>query len=257
MDQETIIILKELLLPPGDFIVLLFISLLLIRWVFGKLLLALTLVMFYLCSTPFVATNLMARLEQHIFITPEEILANKAEAIVVLGGGIYEEGPEYGGDTIKGAMLERVRYAAWLHKRTNLPIVVSGGSPLSRPIPEAKLASQVLKEEFGCKVLATENSSRNTWENAKLTSTTLREQGIKKVALVTHTWHMSRAARVFRQNMIEVIAAPTIFSRGKLRIDSSELKDWLPSSVALNSSRQALHEYTGMAWYQIKLIFNI
>jgi uncharacterized SAM-binding protein YcdF (DUF218 family) len=257
MDQDTVIILKEILLPPGGFILLLLISLLFIRGLFGKLLLTLTLVTFYLCSTPYVATNLMARLEQHIFITPEEIIDSKAKAIVVLGGGIYEEGPEYGGDTIKGMMLERVRYAAWLHKRTNLPIVISGGSAPYMSTSEAKLASQVLKEEFGCTVLSTEDNSRNTWENAELTSTALRSQGIYKVALVTHSWHMPRAVRVFQQNQIEVVAAPTIFSRGKLNINNSELRDWLPSSIALNDSRRALHEYIGAVWYRIKPLLGI
>jgi uncharacterized SAM-binding protein YcdF (DUF218 family) len=257
MDQETVIILKDLLLPPGGFILLLLISLLFIRGVFGKLLLTLTLVMFYLCSTPFVASNLMAGLEQHIFITPEEISASQAGAIVVLGGDVYEEGPEYGGDTIKGAMLERVRYAAWLQKRTGLPIVASGGSSLSKPISEAKLASQVLTEEFGCKVLATEDSSKSTWENAELTSTILKEHGISKIVLVTHSWHMPRAVRVFERNGFDVVPAPTIFSRGKLNTSTSELRDWLPSSVALNNSRQAMHEYVGIAWYRIKLLIGI
>ncbi len=257
MDQDTVIILRQLLLPPGGFILLLLISLLFIRWLFGKLLLTLTLVIFYLCSTPFVASNLMAGLEQHIFITPEEITASKAGAIVVLGGGLYEEGPEYGGDTIKGDMLERVRYAAWLHKRTNLPIVVSGGRSLPTAKSEAKLASQVLKNEFGCTVLATEDNSRNTWDNAELTSATLKSQGINKIALVTHSWHMPRAVQVFQQNQIETIAAPTIFSRGKLNIDNSELRDWLPSSAALDESRKALHEYVGMIWYRIKPLIGI
>jgi uncharacterized SAM-binding protein YcdF (DUF218 family) len=199
----------------------------------------------------------MAGLEQHIFITPEEIAASKAKAIVVLGGGIYEEGPEYGSDTIKGDMLERVRYAAWLHKRTNLPIVVSGGRSLPKAKSEATLASQVLKEEFGCTVLATEDNSRSTWENAEFTSSTLKSQGINKIALVTHSWHMPRAVQVFQQNQIEVVAAPTIFSRGKLNINTSELLDWLPSSAALNDSRKALHEHVGMVWYRIKPLIGI
>ena len=257
MDQETVSILKELLLPPGGFILLLLIALLFIRGLFGKLLLTLTLIMFYLCSTPFVASNLMARLEQHIFITPEEITASNAQAIVVLGGDIYEEGPEYGGDTIKGKMLERARYAAWLHKRTNLPILASGGSNLPKVSSEAKLISQVLQEEFGSKVLATEDSSKTTWENAEFSSAILRSQGINKIALVTHAWHMPRAVRVFQQNQIEVVAAPTIFSRGKLSMNSSELRDWLPSSEALDDSRMALHEHIGMIWYQIKTAFGI
>ncbi len=257
MDQEIVIILKALLLPPGGLILLLFISLLFIRGLFGKLLLTLTLAMFYLLSTPLVATNLMAGLEQHIFVTPEEIIASEAEAIVVLGGGVYKEAPEYGGDTIKGLLLERVRYAAWLHKRTNLPIIVSGGNIDQKLPPEAKLASLVLKEEFGCTVLAMEEKSKNTWENAQFTKQLLKTHGIKKVALVTHTWHMPRAERAFKQNGIDLLAAPTIFSKGRLDITNSKTIDWLPDASALRNSYLALHEYIGMYWYRVKVLIGI
>lgn len=257
MDQEIVIILKALLLPPGGLILLLLISLLFIRGLFGKLLLTLTLAAFYLLSTPMVSTNLIAGLEQHIFVTPEEINASKAEAIVVLGGRVYEEGPEYGGDTIKGVMLERVRYAAWLHKRTNLPIIVSGGSIDPELPPESKLASQVLKEEFGCKVLATEDKSKNTWENALFTSRVLNTNGINKVALVTHTWHMPRALSAFKQNRVDVIAAPTIFSKGRKSVTDGKVEDWLPGAIELRNSYLALHEYIGLAWYRAKLLIGI
>lgn len=252
MDQEIATILKALLLPPGVLILLLLVSLLFIRGKFGKILLALTLVAFYMLSTPILSTNLIAGLERHIFLTPEEIISSKAEAIVVLGGGIYEEGTEYGGDTIKGQLLERVRYAAWLQKRTNLPIIVSGGGSDERPVSEAKLASQVLKNEFGCEVLATEEKSRSTWENALFTGRLLKTHGIHRVVLVTHAWHMPRAVEAFKQNGVDVVAAPTIFSRGKRGIDNSRMKDWLPGPTALRNSYLALHEYAGMAWYRIK-----
>jgi uncharacterized SAM-binding protein YcdF (DUF218 family) len=252
MDHTTEVIIKSLLLPPGGLILLLFFSLLFIRKLFGKLLLTITMVAFYLLSTTIISTNLIAGLEQHVFVTPEEILASKAEVIVVLGGGLYEEGPEYGGDSIRGDMLERVRYAAWLHKRTNLPIIVSGGG-MDPTIPaEAKLAGQALKEEFGCTVLATEDQSKTTWENALYTKNILTANGISKIALVTHAWHMPRAMGVFKQNDIDAIAAPTIFSTGKLRLGDGEIKDWLPSSAALSTSYLALHEYAGLAWYQTK-----
>ena len=171
---------------------------------------------------------------------------------MVLAGGRYEEGPEYGGDSIKGFSLERARYAAWLQRRTELPIVVSGGDLGQRGTSEAKLISQVLKQEFGSKVLATEDKSSSTWENAKFTRQVLRTHGIKKVALVTHAWHMPRAVKVFQQNRIEVIAAPTIFSNGSHNITSSLKQDWLPSSRAFRNSYLALHEHLGLYWYQLR-----
>ncbi len=252
MDQEIVIILKSLILPPGGLILLGIISLLFIGRLFGKILLVITLALFYLLSTPFVATNLIAGLEQQVFVTPEEILSSNAEAIVVLAGDRYEEAPEYGGDSVKGMLLERLRYAAWLHKRTNLPIIVTGGDVEQKQISEAKIASQVLKEEFGSKVLAIEEKSKSTWDNALLTKRILKTHGIKKVVLVTHVWHMPRAMRVFKMNKVDVIAAPTIFSSGRRTITSSLKKDWLPSSKAFRKNYLALHEYLGMAWYRVR-----
>ena len=64
--------------------------------------------------------------------------AQRAGAIVVLGGGRYDEAPEYGDDTISLAGLRRVRYAAVLQRRTGLPVLVSGGSVYAEPLPESE-----------------------------------------------------------------------------------------------------------------------
>ncbi len=252
MDQEIVIILKNLLLPPGGLLLLGLLSLLLIGRSSGKVLLGLTLLLFYLLSTPFVATNMIAGLERHIFVTPAEITASKAEAIMLLASGRYKDAPEYGGDTIKGMALERTRYAAWLQRRTGLPIIVTGGDLRHRGTAEAKLISQVLKEEFGSKVLATEDKSKNTWENTLFTSRLLKSHNIKKVALVTHAWHMPRAIKALQGSGIEAIAAPTIFSAGRKSVTRSSKKDWLPNSRAFRKNYLAMHEYLGMAWYRLK-----
>jgi len=257
MDQEIVIILKSLILPPGGLLLLGLLSLLLCGRLFGKILLTLTLLLFYLLSTPLVATNLIAGLERFIFMTPEEVSKSQTQAIVVLAGGRYEEGPEYGGDSIKDFSLERARYAAWLQRRTLLPIIVTGGDLAQRGISEAKLVSQTLKEEFGSKVLATEDKSTSTWENAFYTSRILKSNEIKKVVLVTHAWHMPRAVEVFQHHRVEVVAAPTIFSSGKRSITRSLKRDWLPSSRAFRKSFLALHEHLGMAWYRLKEIAGL
>ncbi len=251
MDQEIVIILKNILLPPGGLLLLGLLALVSGRIV-GKIILAVTLLLFYLLSTPFVANNLMAGLERHIFLTPEEVNSSQAQAIVVLAGGLYEEAPEYGGDSIKAFSLERARYAAWLQRRTSLPIIVTGGDLAKRGISEAKLISQTLKEEFGSKILATEDKSTSTWQNALFTSRILKSKGIKKVALVTHAWHMPRAVEVFKLHMVDVVAAPTIFSSGRSSINRSLKRDWLPNAKAFRDSYLALHEHLGMAWYRLK-----
>jgi uncharacterized SAM-binding protein YcdF (DUF218 family) len=53
--------------------------------------------------------------------------ARTARAIVIPGGGVRRNALEYGGDTVGQFTLERVRYGAWIARRTGLPVLVSGG----------------------------------------------------------------------------------------------------------------------------------
>ncbi|MBU3736829.1 MAG: YdcF family protein, partial [Methylobacterium sp.] len=71
-------------------------------------------------SMPWVGASLLASLESF----QADPLNPEAQAIVVLGGGIHANTPEYGGDTLKSQTLERLRYAARLHRLTGLPVLV-------------------------------------------------------------------------------------------------------------------------------------
>lgn len=250
MEQEMVWVLKALILPPGGVVLLALVGLSLSRRFVGKFLIVLALASLYFFSTSFVAGQLMAGLETYPALGEQEIQATPAKAIVVLGGGRYENAPEYGGDTVDGLELERLRYAARLARQTGLPVIPSGGNALHEGPPEALLAKQVLEQAFGVQVPAIEDKSRTTWENAYLTKELLDSLAIRKVLLVTHAWHMPRAVEVFRQAGIEVIPAPTAF----YHTDDfeQELWDWLPNAKALLHSYFALHEYLGRVWYQMR-----
>ena len=53
--------------------------------------------------------------------------ARSAQAIVILGGGVRRNAPEYGGDTVGRLTLDRVRYGAFVARATGLPVLVTGG----------------------------------------------------------------------------------------------------------------------------------
>ena len=110
----------------------------------GRALIAGGAVLMLLLSIPVVGSLLVATLEAP-FADP---LQQPADAIVVLGGGSYADAPEYGGDTVSGASLERLRYAAALHKSSNKPILVSGGNPRHRATAEAAQMRAVLETEW-------------------------------------------------------------------------------------------------------------
>ncbi len=250
MGQEGIWILKALILPPGGLVLLGLLGVLLGRRFLGRLLVLLSLALLYLFSTPWVAGQLVAGVETLPALGIDQARASGAGAIVLLAGGRYSDAPEYGGDTIGGLMLERARYAAWLARRTGLPVIVSGGSPEPDMVPEAELIRQVLEEEFGTRVIATEGASRTTWDNAFETRKILDRLGIRRVLLVTHAMHMPRALEVFRAAGVDAVPAPTRFFH--VADEEEELSDWLPDPGALKISYYALHERLGRLWYRLR-----
>ncbi|WP_428608502.1 YdcF family protein [Sedimenticola sp.] len=249
MTQEIVWVLKTLILPPGILILLGLVGLMMGRRLIGKLLLVITLSAFYLLSTNYISGQLMASLETVSALTEAQISSSGAQAIVVLGAGRHEAAPEYNHrDTLNSLNLERVRYAAWLSHKSGLPIIPSGGSPLSEGPSEAALAQAVLEQEFGAKVLTLEEKGRTTREEALALKPLLHRLGIRKILLVTHAWHMLRALDVFEAAGITVQPAPTGFVHGPT--SRPLFYAWLPDAKALLNSYFALHEHLGRLWYR-------
>jgi uncharacterized SAM-binding protein YcdF (DUF218 family) len=210
----------------------------------GRSLLGLSLLGFWLLSTPFVAGRLLATLQ----VPYAPITGEEAEAIVVLGGGLYRTAVEYGGgSTLNPRTLERVRYAAWLHRKTGKPILVTGGA-LETLEPEGRLMRAVLEREFGVPVAFVEDRSANTRENARFSAGLLRGAGIRRIYLVSHVWHLPRAIPEFRREGFAVVPAGT----GYQSFDSLGLFDFVPSANALAQSYYAFHEWVGLIWYRIR-----
>ena len=166
--------------------------------------------------------------------------ASQAQAIVVLGGGLRRDAPEYGGDTMNWLSLERVRYAAILARRTHLPVLVAGGRVYGGR-PEAELMRSALESEFGVPVRWVETDSRNTHENAVMSSRILRADGVTTVLLVTHGVDTRRARREFAANGLSPISAPTVLPGWTL----DNPLQLLPSMGALEGSYLALYELFG------------
>jgi uncharacterized SAM-binding protein YcdF (DUF218 family) len=241
--------IETLILPPGGLILLLVLALTLGRAVLGRLFALLVVAALYLASTPFAASHLAAGLETYPALTATQMTQTGAQAILMLGGGRYSAAPEYGGDTVNAITLERARYAAVLQRRTGLPLIVSGGAPMSDQAPESHLARQVLENEFGVKVAAVEDRSLNTRENARLSAPLLKGMDIHRVLLVTHAWHMARAVQSFQGLGIELVPAPTGFIHKQGA--PPQWRDWLPGAQALRETYLCLHEYLGALWYRL------
>ncbi len=246
--------LSAFLLPPGLNLSLAGIgALLMLRWRrIGAGVVALALVTLYLLSMSAVSGPMMASLETYPALTTGDGKQADVGAIVVLAGDRYANAPEYDGfDTVSRLTLERLRYAARLHRQTSLPVLLTGGAPLGQDFSLAFVMKQVLVDDFRVPVAWSEGNSRTTWENAEYTREILAEDGIARFYLVTHAWHMQRAMMAFRRMGLQPVAAPTRFTTRSSARDGKWLA-WLPSAAALRQSSLAMHEYLGQVWYWLR-----
>jgi uncharacterized SAM-binding protein YcdF (DUF218 family) len=196
-------------------------------------------------STPFTALRLIRTLEAHPAATPSSMVS--AQAIVVLGGGISHDQPEFAADTSNSATLERLRYAAFLHNQHDLPILVTGGDP-SGGEAEGWVMKRELELLFNVPVRWLEVESDNTAENAAFSRNILQADGVDTIALVTHAWHMPRAKQVFEKAGFTVVPAPTAFHTKGFK----GIMNFIPQADYLNLSNIAIREWVGMGWYSLR-----
>lgn len=228
----------SLVLPPGGPLVLAAIGLGVMnqRPRVGRLLALAGLATLWLCSLPVVANAVVTALGG---AQPLDLAAaRRAEAIVILGGGVRPMALEYGGDTLGRLTLERVRYGALLAGGTGLPVLVTGGAPEQGVRAEAELMREALQREYGVPVRWIDDQARNTSENAANSAKLLSAEGIRRVILVMHGFDVRRATQSFSAAGLQVFAAPTQVPRW----ESLTLSDFLPSAAALLTSHFALYE---------------
>ncbi|MEO8409064.1 MAG: YdcF family protein, partial [Propionivibrio sp.] len=200
-------LLANLLLPPTNALLLLALAGIFRRrrWAFWLALLGGVALLAQ--SLPPVASALIATLEERA--GPVLSDPGDAQAIVVLGSGLSIAAQEYGGDTANDRSLIRLRYAATLARRYQLPLLVSGGKPRNATRAEADVIGDILEKEFAVPVRWRETRSRDTAENAIFSAQILQAAGIRRVVLVTQAFHMPRARRLFAAAGFDVVPAPT------------------------------------------------
>jgi len=244
--------LSQLLLPPGGLILLAVAGLIFWQRRWGRVLVGASLVFLYLLSTEPVRDMLLNPLETAYPPLQKNALPAGKLAIVLLGGGIYEKAPEYGGrDSLASYALMRTVYAAALARQTGLPVYATGGAPLTEDAqPEGRIMRRWLLE-LGVpeSLVHAEAAANTTWENAGYIRTLLQKQGISRVVLVTSAWHMPRAVWCFKSHGLDVIAAPCAYLAERGAYD---VRSFLPRWTVFSDSGQGLHEYLGLLWYRIR-----
>jgi uncharacterized SAM-binding protein YcdF (DUF218 family) len=240
-------LLTALALPPAGPLLLALLGLLVMarRWLAGAILSLLGIGALWFLSCNAVGVGLAHSLLPQV--KPVNVrsaeMAN-VQAIVILGGGVLGQAPEYGLAQPSAPTLERVRYGAWLARQTKKPLAFAGGVGwAARPntTPEADVARTALKDDYGLELRWSDSRSRDTAENATRMAQAMRGDKIQRIALVTHAWHMPRAVAAFQKAGFQVTPAPTGFAVPRER----ELLEWLPSVHGLELSRSVLREWLG------------
>jgi uncharacterized SAM-binding protein YcdF (DUF218 family) len=172
----------------------------------------------------------------------------RAEAIVVLGGGVQPAFPPRRAVELSDAG-DRVLEAARLFREGRAPIVVPTGGPFDRAIPQSTEMAELLRfMGVPAEAIVEQDKSRNTREDAVEVRAVLAPRGAKRILLVTSALHMRRAAALFRAQGFEVVPAPTDF----LAVDAAavprgvSLITLLPNAESLATTTRALREWVGL-----------
>lgn len=239
-------ILAALVLPPAGLLLLVLAGLLwaLRRRAGGLALAALAAIGLMVLSTSGVAVLLARTILPQVTPAQPQALA-AVQAIVVLGGGVEPRAPEYGAAQPQPFAYGRIRYGAWLARRTGKPLAYAGGvgwGGLHEQEPEGQVARRVLQEDFGIAARWIEDQSRDTRDNARRLAALMQPEGVRRIALVTDSWHMPRSVHQFEAAGFEVVPAPTNFPS----VAERGVLPWLPSARGLLTTSQVVREWIAL-----------
>jgi len=240
-------LLITLLLPPVNLVFVILAGVALLRIVprLARWLITVAALLLIVLAMPAVSGTILCALERNLPMTPPT--DKPPGAIVILSAEITHIEGTPSGETVGRLSLERLRAGAALQRRTQLPVLVSGGDIDAEEPPIALLMRDSLTQDFQVPVRWNEVHSRDTWQNAHYSAAILHANGIDSIYLVTHSWHERRALMAFAGTGITVTAAPTPLDR-----PPTPPLDIVPRVSAWETSYYALHEWIGCLWYALR-----
>ena len=170
--------------------------------------------------------------------------------IIVLGGAEDSRASPQRELAALNESAERFTEAAALARRfPGLRVVFTGGTTSRARAPEA-FAAERLFEALGIarERLTLESASRDTYENAVLTTAIVAPKPGERWLLVTSAWHMPRAVGCFRRAGFAVEAWPVDYRTGRT-FDPWRLHQSIPDG--LKRIDFIMREYAGLAGYYL------
>lgn len=238
------------LLPPGIFVVLLFLSgvrLCLRRTTRGGVVNLLVALLLWLLSTAPVADLLIRPLEKGQDI-PRPL---RGDVIIMLGGGLHDRVPDLtGSGTPSDDAMARLVTAVRAYRKLRLPVIVSGGVVFAGKQAEAEIDRRFLVDlGVPAEMVIVEGKSRDTIENGQRCKEILQQRGFSSPLLVTSAYHMRRSVAAFEKEGVRVTPLPAQFMTSQ---DKAYVwVELLPDAGALRRSATAIREYLGLFYYQL------
>jgi len=243
-------LLPFFVLPLGW--VFLFLAVALVRKKRWPLLVALAVL--YIFSLPFVAGHLMHALESgYPQLSLDQV--EKADAVLVLSGMFGPESAPGCQSCLPnlGDANERLEggIQLWQRHKAAYLVFTGGRIPWEAQAEVEGASAKRVAEARGVpadKILITTEVG-NTEDESRAAAAMMRERGWSKIILVTSSWHMRRAGRLFHKAGVDFVPFPVDFQTDAH--SSLTLLDFLPAARALDKTEQALRELYGIAFYAV------
>ncbi|MDP9132114.1 MAG: YdcF family protein [Nitrospirota bacterium] len=213
-----------------------------------------TLLVVFLTATPLLSTMYIAWLEGWYppFQTTSPL---KADAIVVLAGGVFAKGSLRPSDDVSDASRQRTTCGADLWRQGLAPqLVLTGGDATvlqTGPIESHEMKRWAQRLGVPESAILVEEKSRTTYENALQTKAIL---GAGHILLVTAAYHLPRAVGLFEKQgfVVTPVACGYESKHTPSQIwTQSAFFDFLPTVKALLVTTQVVDEVVGMMVYRV------
>jgi uncharacterized SAM-binding protein YcdF (DUF218 family) len=223
----------------------------------GRLLLIIVFLIYYLLSINPIAGMLSLSLMHKDEVNESGLNMEKAEAIVVLSGGVFKKGGYRPFHELSGNSWRRLWHGIEVYRELEgqVPIFYVGGAGKTSKAAsvEAELAkSYAVIIGIPNEKLWTGTKSRNTYESGMEIKQVLDlhfpEVKMHKIILITSATHMMRAMMVMKEAGLNVVPSSADYLRGGLGI---RISSFIPTVGNFSTSYIALHEWMGIIVYRM------
>jgi len=205
-------------------------------------------------ALPLTSDRLWEALEAEYPYRPIESVEN-ADAVVVLSGMLGGIETDEGVVTQWGD-ADRFMAGVDLVKAGKAPLIIftRGQWPWLNLPPEGEvLARRAISMGVPERQILLTGIVTNTADEAEEIRSLMDFGGMRRVILVTSSFHMPRAVMLFARQGIETVPYPTDFRADGASVD---WMDWVPSAGGLNQTSDAVRELMGRLYYRAMFAFD-